>query len=268
MTDRHERRKHERTELVLKVSYEDPRDLLSDYLTDLGDGGLFICTPHSFEIGEEIEFEVSFPGLLEPVPLRGIVRWCRRAQPGEDTVLPDGIGIEFAESDKAFNSDAARLIARIRGSNTAYERLGRPFRVLLVEDNSFAHRLFEHAVRKFHRELDRDGVLEIIGARDGEEALAKLDEGPIDLAIIDYYLPIMTGDGLIRQMREHPEFQATPVLVISVGGENVREQSLQAGANLYLDKPVLLRHLLTTLRTLLQEVELEPDGVVPKDQAP
>jgi len=44
----------------------------------------------------------------------------------------------------------------------------------------------------------------------------------------------------------------TPVLVISVGGEGVRENVMRTGADLYLDKPVLLKQLLTTLQLLLQ----------------
>ena len=41
--------------------------------------------------------------------------------------------------------------------------------------------------------------------------------------------------------------------MVSVGGGSVRKEALAAGADLYLDKPVLLKQLLATLRLLLSK---------------
>ena len=68
------RRRHPRTELVLKVDYTEAGDLQADYLTNLGRGGLFICTALPFNVGEKVAFRISFPGMIEPTPFNGIVR--------------------------------------------------------------------------------------------------------------------------------------------------------------------------------------------------
>ena len=71
--------------------------------------------------------------------------------------------------------------------------------------------------------------------------------------MVDYFLPVMTGADVIRKMRQKPQFEATRVLVVSVGGDGVREDALAAGADLYLDKPVLRKQLINTLRLMLTE---------------
>ena len=48
-----------------------------------------------------------------------------------------------------------------------------------------------------------------------------------------------------------PRYARTPIVVISAGGDGVREDALDAGADLYVDKPVLLKSLLDTLQVLL-----------------
>lgn len=244
------RRRAPRTQLLLKVEYDTAGDLLADYLTDLSSGGLFIRTSRSFDIGEEIDFALSFPGLLEPMQVSGIVRWRRES--GEKNGKVPGVGVEFVFPDSSYREDLESLLSRLDAEAKPAPQLDNgAFRVLLVEDNPFAHNLFLHAVKRFHRALNGNGILQVVSAHDGQEALEKLRERPVDLAIVDFFLPIMDGAELIRRVRKLPEVAATPILVISSGGEGVREKALRAGADLYLDKPVLLKQLLSTLQILL-----------------
>jgi len=247
-----ERRSDERTSMVLKVEYSDPEDLLADYLTDVGEGGLFVCTQAPFEIGDRIAFSISFPKLLEPVALQGIVRWHRSAE--EAPQESPGVGVELVYDNDAHRQQIRSLLEKLREqASRRPPARPTPFRVLLVEDNHFAHDLFRHAVKRFHRELDGTGELQVLSAHNGQEALEIASQNEVDLAIVDYFLPVMTGDELIRRIREDERNAHTPILVISVGGEGVREESLGAGADLYLDKPVMLKQLLTTLHLLLHQ---------------
>jgi CheY-like chemotaxis protein len=61
----------------------------------------------------------------------------------------------------------------------------------------------------------------------------------------------MNGAQLIRRIRENENFHSLPVIVVSVGGEEARQDSYAAGADLFLDKPVLLGQLFDSLRRLL-----------------
>ena len=248
-----DRRKNIRTQVLLKVEYQEPEDLLTDYLTDLAEGGLFIRTAVPFKINQKISFAVSFPGLLDPLDLSGIVRWRLDANPNRPDD-PVGVGVEFLFEDEEHRRMVANLVASFRQAPQTpipTKVKAEPFRVLLVEDNQFVHDLFRHAVKRFHREMHDIGALEISSATNGQEALQHLEKGAADLAIIDHFLPVMSGSELVQRMRADGRFREIPILVVSVGGEGVREEALRAGADLYLDKPVLLKQLLTTLRLLV-----------------
>jgi len=246
------RRRSARTDLVLRVDYDDPRDLLADYITDLGAGGMFVCTSVPFAVGEKLNFSVSFPRLLSPLRLQGVVRWRRTTETHPDQA--PGVGIELVFDNTEHERQVNDLLARLHGrAEPAGPAKGRPFRVLLVEDNQFAHKLFQHAVRRFHKSLPSPAALEIVSAQDGAEAVRLMEAEAVDLAIIDYFLPILRGDDVVRRMRQDERHRDTPILVISVGGDGVREEAMQAGADLYLDKPVLLKQLLNTLQLLLAQ---------------
>lgn len=239
-------------EILLKVVYREPKDLLSDYLTSLGAGGLFINTTVPLEVGERLAFSISFPGLLEPREFRGVVRWRRLVSEGvpeEDA----GLGVEFEFSGSEQQAELDELLMSLRqpaGGASPVERSS-PFRVLLVEDNDIIQDLFAYAVRCFHYEHIKSGKLEILRASDGLEALRILEEAPVDLAIVDHFLPAMTGSKLIRRVRENPRYASLPILVLSVGDDQVKREALESGADLFLHKPVMNKHLVQTLSTLL-----------------
>jgi CheY-like chemotaxis protein len=233
-------------ELVLRVEYRDG-ETTADYLTDLDEIGFFLRTERPFVVGDRLSVTLSFPGLLQPLDLGVTVRGLS----APDEISPDaplGAHVVFDHGGPEQAAAVRALVARFeRGAPSPVA----PFRVLLVEDNDFAHKLFRHAVKRFHYEWTDGGSLQIIGAGDGGEALEALESSPIDLAIVDYFLPSMNGGALIRRMREDPRWARTPILVISVGGSGVREAAMAAGADLYLDKPVLLKQLLNTLHILV-----------------
>lgn len=246
-----EKRRSERTELLLKVEYSKQENLLADYLTDLSNGGLFVRTEVPFEMGQRISFTLSFPGLLEPIDLCGIVRWRRPKSPSPET--PPGVGVEFEFVDDLQRETVARVVERLQRESCAspVESRQGPFRVLVVEDNQFVHDLFRHAIKKFHRGLGDPRLLEVVSAFNGHEALQKFESLHVDLAIVDHFLPVMSGAELIKRVRSDERLRDIPVLVVSTGGDTVREEALNAGADLYLDKPVLLKQLLATLNLLL-----------------
>lgn len=53
----------------------------------------------------------------------------------------------------------------------------------------------------------------VLAARNGAEALVAFDSEPVDLAIVDYYMPGMSGDLLAMEMKNRrPE---VPVIIFS-----------------------------------------------------
>jgi uncharacterized protein (TIGR02266 family) len=251
MPDFRERRKSRRTKALLRVEYSDPQDLLDDYITNLGEGGIFIRTALGFEPGQKLAFALSFPGLLEPIYLKGIVRWRRPAS--DDPYVQPGLGVEFIFADPGQKKAIEALFASLEKQEEAPEPTPAEtrFRVLLVEDNAHALGLFDYAIRRYHSTLGPKSPLQVLTAENAKEALALLENQSVDLAIIDHFLPGMTGCELVDHLRHDPATKTTPMLVVSVGGEEVRKMAYQSGADLFLDKPVLHRQLIHTITSLL-----------------
>jgi|TARA_R110002049_G_scaffold127210_1_gene283852 two-component system response regulator PhoP len=88
-------------------------------------------------------------------------------------------------------------------------------------------------------------------AEDGEEALYKGLEYPIDLAIVDLGLPKMNGVEVIKKWRESGiKF---PILILTARGHwQDKVEGLDAGADDYLVKPFHLAELLARVKALLR----------------
>src|SRR5690606_18706374 len=78
------------------------------------------------------------------------------------------------------------------------------------------------------------------------------------LAIVDFFLPGMDGAQLISRIRKEPRLAGLPVVAISIGGDAARDAFLAAGADVFLDKPVVVRDLLATLDRLLTRLGHPP----------
>jgi len=69
-----------------------------------------------------------------------------------------------------------------------------------------------------------------------------------DVLLLDIMLPDSTGIDLCRELRHHPVTTDKPIIVISAYAPPLIEEALQAGASLYLTKPVKLVEFRSALR--------------------
>src|SRR5262249_36964132 len=90
--------------------------------------------------------------------------------------------------------------------------------------------------------------LDVVGDAEGAWGMLRMKQ--YDLAIIDHFLPLQSGAELIAKMRSSLEHRAISIVAISIGGSDARERSMSAGADLFLDKPIVLRDLFSTLDRL------------------
>lgn len=265
MSDELNKRKHPRVSVILKVEYETARDFLADYTSNASDTGLFIATENPFEVGDLLEFSISFPGLLAPIRCRAEVRWRRAADQAADERMA-GIGVSFLFDSAEQRNRIKELIMQLNRSGTpspiptpaqapsqTQEQARAPFRALLAEDNPLVREMLRFALRKFHsKECRQEGLLEIIEVENGQMGWEKLIERDFDLAIVDYFMPVMDGGQLIRKIRESKSVSHLPIIAVSVGGEETRRAAYEAGADLFLDKPLMLARLIESLQRLLR----------------
>jgi PAS domain S-box-containing protein len=116
--------------------------------------------------------------------------------------------------------------------------------VLLAEDN-LAN------ILTISRYLESHGY-GILKAHDGLEAIEKAQAHEPDVILMDIQMPVMDGMEAIRKLRANPRFGATPIIAttaLAMPGD--REQCLEAGADVYIPKPVRLKLLHQTIEKLL-----------------
>ena len=216
------------------------------YGFDLTATSIFVVTEWHAAIGTPVSLRLSFPRILEPINVVARIGDIRVAgEPGE----PAGIRLVF---DAGSGADGARLIALLeRMTAPAAEGPAddRPCRVLLVDDSWLIRDMFAYGTSKF---FERPGALAVDHADDAESAWDKLSSSTYDLVIVDYFLPSEDGASLIARLRRDDRLQATPIVAISVGGRDAREATLSAGADVFVDKPLVFRDLFNTVRMLAE----------------
>jgi uncharacterized protein (TIGR02266 family) len=239
-----EKRRDSREPVTLFVEYEGADDLVGDFTENLSTGGTFVATNRALPIGTRVQLVLSFPGLLEPISLEGVVRW-KREEPGEDGDA--GAGIEF-EPGPARDA-LASVIDKVK--NRDPKTVSRLFRVLVVEDNKHVAQLITEGLRGSSRR-DFGGVSFVFrNAEDGRAAVEILRRETFDALIIDVYLPILDGPRVIMQARTELGLTDLPIIAVSAGGDAARRSALDAGANIFLDKPMRLRQVIDTMQRLL-----------------
>lgn len=127
-----------------------------------------------------------------------------------------------------------------------------PLIVLVVEDNPLIRDLFRHAVRKLVEEKEFSRTIQLLEVGDGATAWEHLETKPVDLLVVDLYLPVLGGIELIKRIRDKPDVAATKILAMSASFTDARDRSLGAGADLFIQKPLRLVDLLDCLRSLLR----------------
>jgi DNA-binding response OmpR family regulator len=100
-------------------------------------------------------------------------------------------------------------------------------------------------------------MLELEGYRvkavhDVQSAIGALESDAPDLVILDIMMPEASGLDLCRYVRADPLLASIPIVIVSAKTQlNEVQEGLEAGANLYLLKPVSKSELLEAVRQSL-----------------
>jgi uncharacterized protein (TIGR02266 family) len=237
-----ERRAHPRFPLILAVQYAGAENVF-DYTENLSASGLFICTEREFELGERVTLVLSFPQLLEPVELQ--VEVVRLRAGGDGAAAGVAVRVpDDRQDDRAKLLEVARQVGGARQPDAQQ-------RILLVEDNALVASMYSAALRRLS-ETDHLSGLAVEVASDGSSAFHRLLRPPaVDVLVTDLFMPVLNGISLIEKIRAEPTLAGLPIVVITSGGEQERDQLAQLGVLLFLRKPVSYQELAGAVRTLL-----------------
>lgn len=122
--------------------------------------------------------------------------------------------------------------------------------ILFVDDEPDLEALI---LQKFRRKI-RDGLVAIIFARDGLEALESLEQNPqVDMVVSDINMPRMDGLSLLQKLQEAEDKKST--IIVSAYGDmsNIRT-AMNRGAFDFLTKPIDFADLETTIEKTLRHI--------------
>ncbi|HYB54268.1 MAG TPA: response regulator transcription factor [Thermoanaerobaculia bacterium] len=114
--------------------------------------------------------------------------------------------------------------------------------MLVVDDEAGIRRVVRDALERAGHDVETAG--------DGEEALARFEQGAFDLLITDWNMPGVDGFELVRRVRKR---SALPILVLTVRQEERdKVRLLDAGADDYVTKPFGVAELVARTGALLR----------------
>jgi two-component system chemotaxis response regulator CheY len=94
---------------------------------------------------------------------------------------------------------------------------------------------------------------QVVEAFDGVDAFEKAMAHSFDLVLTDQNMPRLDGLGLTRKLREHPNFKATPILMLTTESSDLMKQAGRAaGATGWLVKPFDPARLIEVIKKVIK----------------
>ena len=123
--------------------------------------------------------------------------------------------------------------------------------ILVVDD--------EQGIREVLQDVLADEGHRVITVEDGFRALEILEEGTVDLVILDVWLPNMGGIDVLKRIRDGwPEIEV--VVISGHANINMAVQAVKIGAFDFLEKPLSLEKTITVVGNALKMEELKREN--------
>ena len=120
-----------------------------------------------------------------------------------------------------------------------------PKKIVIVEDEPDTAEMFAEMMR-----LSGHHVLKSYG---GTPAIALISQELPDVVVLDVMMPDLSGLEVLRFIRRDPRLEQIPVIVVSAKSlPSDIKSGMDAGASVYLTKPVAFQDLNTAVRDVIE----------------
>jgi len=117
--------------------------------------------------------------------------------------------------------------------------------ILVVED--------EDAIRGMLMMVIEQAGFKSIAVADAEEAQKVLNEISLDLILLDWMLPGISGVEWARRLKKEPMYRDLPIILLTARGEEEdKVRGLEIGADDYITKPFSPKELIARIRAVLR----------------
>ena len=117
--------------------------------------------------------------------------------------------------------------------------------VYFIDDSATMREVIKIAFRREN--------INVITCADAASALAQFEQNRPDVVITDVIMPDQDGYSVCTQIRQHPEFSATPVVLMSgVVNKSVADKAVSVKADELIRKPFQPQELISRVKSLLE----------------
>lgn len=120
--------------------------------------------------------------------------------------------------------------------------------ILIVDDSFVMRDMIKKTLGMSNLPLGK-----VYEAENGQEGLNVLKEAWIDLALIDIHMPVMSGEELLKQIRNRPETADLAVIVVSSESNSNRINILVKQGAQFIHKPFTPEDLREQVEVMLGE---------------
>jgi CheY-like chemotaxis protein len=125
--------------------------------------------------------------------------------------------------------------------------------VYFIDDSATMREVIKIAFRREN--------INVVTCADAASALAQFEQNPPDAVITDVIMPDQDGYSVCSQIKQHPQFSATPVILMSgVVNKSVADKAVSVQADELIRKPFQPQELIGRVKSLL-----EPKGPAPEE---
>jgi DNA-binding response OmpR family regulator len=123
--------------------------------------------------------------------------------------------------------------------------------VYFIDDSATMREVIKIAFRREN--------ITVITAGDAASAIAQFEQTPPDAVITDVIMPDQDGYSVCSQIKQHPQFSATPVILMSgVVNKNVADKAVSVGADELIRKPFQPQELIARVKSFLEPKSAQP----------
>lgn len=98
----------------------------------------------------------------------------------------------------------------------------------------------------------QEAKIDVMQAKDGEEAIALIEAELPDLVVLDVIMPGMNGFEVIRELRARQKTAELPVVFCSQKNTEIDHSwGMDMGADAYLNKPIDSQQFIKTIKRIL-----------------
>src|SRR5882672_10883407 len=123
--------------------------------------------------------------------------------------------------------------------------------VYFIDDSATMREVIKIAFRREN--------ITVITAGDAASAIAQFEQTPPDAVITDVIMPDQDGYSVCSQIKQHPQFSATPVILMSgVVNKSVADKAVSVGADELIRKPFQPQDLIARVKGFLSPKSEQP----------